>query len=215
MGTLDRYQAFVDLAEEARGCSLCPEMAARTAVLSGLNGSMHPEVLFVAEAPGRRGGDRTRIPMSGDSSGRTFRHLLASTGLDSSQIFITNAVLCNPRSQTGANRPPSLKEVRNCNPLLARTIETLNPPIVVSIGVKALAALERIKPHGLALTADVGRAVEWNGRTLLAFYHPSPQVLISRRSLSQQEEDWQALKRLLATRSTQLTGPGRNYSILW
>ncbi len=188
---------FLALSREAQDCRLCAGMAERTAVLTERNGSLSPRVLFVAEAPGRRGGDRTRVPMSGDASGRTFRHLMEIAGLAAEDVFITNAVLCNPRSDTGANRRPSGGEVRNCAPFLRRTVEVLDPPLVVAVGGVALAALGRLEPHGLRLSEDVARAVKWHGRLLMPLYHPSPQVLISRRSLPQQEQDWQALGRLL------------------
>src|SRR6266481_4188785 len=95
-GALDGRDArFVKLAAEAQKCTLCPHMAGKTAVLSELNGSLNPHILFVAEAPGRQGADRTRIPMTGDASARTFDHLLASIGLSRDEIFITNAVMCN------------------------------------------------------------------------------------------------------------------------
>lgn len=196
------HQAFACLAAEAQSCALCPRMAARTAVLSERNGSLRPKALFVAEAPGRRGGDRTRVPMSGDASGRAFRHLLASVSLRPEEVFITNAVLCNPRTDNGANRPPTQAEVRHCNGFLRRTVDLLNPPLVVTIGAVALAALERIEPHGRTLRRDVGRCVDWYGRRLIPLYHPSPQVLISRRSLAEQEEDWQAIKRAVVDGST-------------
>lgn len=172
-------------------------MAARTAVLSARNGSVTPRVLFVAEAPGRQGGDRTRVPMCGDASGRTFEALLESIGLTRADVFITNAVLCNPRSPTGANRPPTSAEVRACNPFLRRTLDLLDPPVVATLGAKALVALERIAPHGLRLASDAARAAPWHGRTLIPLYHPSPQVLISRRSLAEQMEDWQAVRRAI------------------
>lgn len=184
---------FGDLVREAQGCARCPAMAARTAVLSERNGSLRPKVLFVAEAPGRRGGDRTRVPMSGDASGRVFQSLLASIDLAPAEVFITNAVLCNPHSETGANRPPTQSELVNCSDFLRRTIDLLDPPLVVTIGAKALAALDRLEPHGLSLREDVARCVEWRGRRLIPLYHPSPQVLISRRSLDQQREDWQSI----------------------
>lgn len=190
---------FAQLADEASACTLCPAMAGRTAVLSEKNGSLHPRVLFVAEAPGRRGGDRTRVPMSGDASGQTFRHLLAVAGLSDDDIFITNAVLCNPRTETGANRKPSALEVQNCGEFLRRTIHNLDPPVVVSVGTTALAALGRIEPHGRSLAADVGQPFPWYGHTLMPLYHPSPQVIISRRSLAQQEEDWRALGLFLSS----------------
>ncbi|HXG24969.1 MAG TPA: uracil-DNA glycosylase, partial [Chthonomonadales bacterium] len=175
---------FAQLAAEAQSCMLCPSMAARTAVLSERNGSLKPRVLFVGEAPGRRGADRTRVPMSGDASGQAFQHLLELTGLSREEVFITNAVLCNPRSETGANRRPSDREVRNCIGFLRRTIELLDPPLVVAMGAVALKALANLEPHRLTLAQDVGRCVVWYGRMLIPVYHPSPQVLISRRNLA-------------------------------
>lgn len=189
-----REDAFARLCAEAQSCTRCPQMAARTAVLSERNGTVSPRALFVAEAPGRQGADRTRIPFHGDASGRAFERLLASVGLTRQDIFITNAVLCSPRSETGANRTPTQAEVRNCSAFLRRTIELLDPPLVVAIGATALAALGRIEAHGRTLKQDVGQRVDWFGRHLIPLYHPSPQVLISTRSLAQQEEDWGILK---------------------
>jgi DNA polymerase len=185
--------AFQRIVEDAGSCTLCPGMNGRSAVLSERNGSRQPRVMFVAEAPGRQGGDRTRIPMCGDATGRTFETLLASIGLTREEVFITNAVLCNPRSETGANRPPKPAEIRSCSRFLRRTIDLLNPPLVVTLGAKALAALSLIAPHSTTLREGVARRAEWYGRTLIPLYHPSPQVLISRRSLAQQIEDWRAI----------------------
>ncbi len=204
MQSPSRAELFNLLANQAQNCSLCPGMAERTAVLSTLNGSLHPLVLFVAEAPGRKGADRTRIPMTGDRSGVTFHHLLGVAGLRAEEIFITNAVLCSPRSESGANRPPKSYEIRNCTNFLRRTIEALDPPFVVTVGGAALKAVAHIERHELTLL-DVGTAREWFGRFLAPVYHPSPQVLISRRSLTQQEEDWRMLSTELRNYSSRMT----------
>jgi len=143
----------------------------------------------------RRGADRTRVPMSGDASGETFQHLLERVGLSREEVFITNAVLCNPRTETGANRRPSDREVHHCTGFLRRTIDLLDPPLVVAMGAVALKALAILEPHGLTLARNVGCCVPWYGRKLIAVYHPSPQVLISRRNLAQQEEDWRSIMR--------------------
>ena len=99
-GTKER---FIALTTEAANCRLCPAMCGRSAVLSELNGRLDARVMFIGEAPGRKGADRTRIPFSGDQSGKNFDRFLASIGLKRSQIFITSAALCNPRTTTGAN----------------------------------------------------------------------------------------------------------------
>ncbi len=74
------------------------------------------------------------------------------------------------------------------------------PPLVVTIGATALDATRRIERPGISLRENVGTATLWFGRELMPLYHPSPQVLISRRNLAQQEEDWRRLGSWLAPR---------------
>src|SRR5436309_6623876 len=82
---------------EASACRICPGMCERAAALSKRNGKLDAHVMFIGEAPGRQGGDRTRVPFSGDRSGRNFARFFVSIKLTRAAIFITNAVLCNPR----------------------------------------------------------------------------------------------------------------------
>src|SRR5256714_14279018 len=119
----ERQKEFDALVAEAAACVKCPAMCGRSAVLSGRNGRVGARPMFIGEAPGRQGGDRTRVPFSGDQSGRNFTRFIASIGLPRAQIFITNAVLCNPRRASGANRTPTAREIANCSDFLRRQIE--------------------------------------------------------------------------------------------
>src|ERR687884_2069225 len=94
----DKQEEFEALVAEAAACRRCAAMCGRSAVLSGRNGRLGARVMFVGEAPGRQGGDRTRVPFSGDQSGRNFGRYIESIGLGRDRIFITNAALCNPRT---------------------------------------------------------------------------------------------------------------------
>src|SRR2546426_12557829 len=107
VGIPKKQKRFLQLATEAAVCVSCPAMCERAAVLSELNGPIDARVMFIGEAPGRKGADRTRIPFSGDQSGRNLDRFLASIGLERARIFITSAALCNPRTTTGANRRPT------------------------------------------------------------------------------------------------------------
>lgn len=191
---------FRQLEQEAAACVICERMQERKAVLSQLNGSLQPKLLFIAEAPGRNGADRTRIPFHGDASGTTFEKLLASIYLTRDDIFITNTVLCSPRKPSGANDKPTRTEIRNCSDFLRRTIEIINPPMVATLGAVALDALRLIVPHNYTLKEHAAQVLNWNGRKLVPLYHPSPQVLITARPLAQQLRDFevigQELKRL-------------------
>jgi uracil-DNA glycosylase family 4 len=153
--------------------------------------------MFIGEAPGRQGGDRTRVPFSGDASGRNLQRYLDSIRLTRASIFFTNAALCNPRTPSGANRTPTRREVANCSDFLRRQIEIVDPRIVVTLGAVSLAALKSIEYHELILKADAGKIFKWNGRLLVPLYHPSPQVLASHRREAAQLRDYRALKRAM------------------
>src|SRR5262245_19731967 len=171
---------FERLAATVQACRRCPGMEGRRRVLGHGNGALAARAIFVAEAPGRLGGDRTGVPLSADQTGRNFARLLAEAGLRRDDVFVTNAVLCNPRGPGGLNRAPSRSELASCRAHLAATLEIVAAPVVVSLGVVALAALGAIEPHGLSLRLHVGQPTSWRGRTLVPLYHPGPRAQIHR-----------------------------------
>src|SRR5215207_4131815 len=190
-----KKQVFNELVKDAASCTLCPAMCGRSAVLSELNGSIDSRIMFIGEAPGRKGADRTRVPFSGDQSGANFDRFLSSINLTRKEIFITSAALCNPRSESGANRKPTQKELANCSNFLRRAIEVVNPRMIVTLGSVALEALKRIQYHELNLKASAAQIHSWNDRVLVPVYHPSPQVLASHRREAEQLRDYQVVKR--------------------
>jgi DNA polymerase len=165
-------------------------MCGRRAVLSALNGSPQARIMFIGEAPGRKGADRTRVPFSGDQSGANLDRFLQSIDLRREQIFITSAALCNPRTESGANRKPTQKELSNCSEFLRRTIALIDPKVIVTLGSVALEALKRIQYHELNLKDSAAQVHSWQERTLVPIYHPSPQVLASHRREAQQLLDY-------------------------
>src|SRR5215217_5796217 len=189
-----RTELFGELAAEAAACTRCPAMCGRSAVLSELNGSPDARIMFIGEAPGRKGADRTRVPFSGDQSGANLDRFLSSINLTRQEIFITSAALCNPRSESGANRKPTQKELSNCSSFLRRTIELVDPRVIVTLGSVALEALKRIQYHELSLKTAASQIHSWNNRVLVPIYHPSPQVLASHRREAEQLRDYQVVK---------------------
>jgi uracil-DNA glycosylase len=192
----DRQLAYADLAQRAAACRLCPRMEGRRRVLGPANGPLDALVLFVAEAPGRFGGDRTGAPLVDDQSGRNFTALLAGADIPRSRIFVTNAALCNPRDAHGRNATPTAREVANCRPFLRETLALIAAPVVVALGRVALDALHKLVPHDLVLRRDVGRPVGWNGRLLVAMYHPGPRAQVH-RGFAEQQKDFVLLRQLL------------------
>jgi DNA polymerase len=163
-----------------QSCVHCPALAAsRSQIVHGY-GDPSARVVFVGEAPGRRGADRTGVPFSGDKSGRGLQRILIELGLQDDQApvdqprlrcFVTNAVRCCPPR----NRTPALTEAANCAPFLAYELDMIDPRIVVPIGRVALRAVAlrylgydpgRIRPlHAVAIHASQ--------RIIVPLIHPS------------------------------------------
>lgn len=185
-----------DLQLAVQYCNLCPRLEGRSKILSFLNGNLDSKVLFIAEAPGRLGADRTGIPLWGDQSGDNFEKLLGNIGWRREDIFITNAILCNPRDENGNNGTPTRLELLNCSVYLEMTIELVDPEVIVTLGSTALEALNLIVPHPYKLNQSVRKVLPWNNRLIFPLYHPGPRALVH-RSLIQQRSDFMALSRLV------------------
>ncbi|MDA0351202.1 MAG: uracil-DNA glycosylase [Chloroflexi bacterium] len=170
-------------------------------VLGPANGPLQARLLIVGEAPGRLGAARTGVPFEGDRSGARLGVLLAAAGLTRAEVFITNAVLCNPlagEADAARNRRPRTSELAECGPFLAATLDLVAAPVVAALGGIALAALARAAPHGVTrVSEEAGEPRPWAGRTLVPLVHPSPRTQ-GRRSWDRQIEDWKRLGRIVS-----------------
>lgn len=179
---------YGQLVSRVHSCELCRRLFERNKVLSSANGNLYSKVLFVAEAPGRFGADRTGIPLYGDKTGENFQKLLVHVGWRRDQIFITNAVLCNPRENNGNNGRPTAKEVSNCSVYLNKLIHIVRPDVVVSLGIIALKAISLISPHRIILREGVAKLVPLFNFHIFPLYHPSPRAVIHRSQMQQQSD---------------------------
>lgn len=180
------------LCAKVQKCVRCPRMCDSQRVLNRSAGSLSADIMFIGEAPGRLGADNSGIPFHGDKSGHNFEELLEFAKLDRSKIFVTNAVLCNPRNQEGNNSTPTKVEVQNCADHLADQIKFLNPKIVVTLGATALESTRFISPHSLTLKENVRSANFWFNRILIPLYHPGQRAMLH-RSFANQRSDYQFL----------------------
>jgi uracil-DNA glycosylase family 4 len=171
-------------------------MHGRPRVLSAANGSETARCLVVAEAPGRNGAASTGVPLKGDRTGDAFEKLLGAARISRDELFISNAVLCNPTGDDGESRKPTKAEVKRCTYFVSALIDALDPAIVVTLGATALSSLAWITPHELTLKWDVGEVHRWNGRFVLPLFHPGARATIQ-RPWSEQMRDWKLLRSLL------------------
>jgi uracil-DNA glycosylase family 4 len=187
------------LLQSVASCHACASMR-HSHVLGVTNGPTTARVMFVGEAPGRFGAGRSGVPFQGDESGRRFELLLTEAGLTRDDVFVTNAVLCNPLDLQERNRRPLTSEMKRCLPFLEAQLDAVQPRVVVALGGVALEALRIIEPHTLELRAYAGRAVEWRERILVALYHPGRRALVHRVD-ALQRDDWRALGALASSLS--------------
>src|SRR5690606_35954044 len=84
-------------------------------------------IMFIGEAPGESEAKSGR-PFVG-ASGRVLDELLASIGLDRSEVYITNVVKDRPPE----NRDPSPQEIALYTPFLIRQIDIIQPRVIVTL----------------------------------------------------------------------------------
>ena len=127
-GSLDALKASLARYD---GCAL-----AKTATnLVFGDGSATAHVVLIGEAPGAEE-DRQGVPFVG-VSGQLLDRMLASIGLDRTQVFISNTVFWRPPG----NRAPTSQEVAACMPFVIRIIELIRPAMLVALGGPAANAL--------------------------------------------------------------------------
>lgn len=106
----------------------CPELAAQATQLVMGAGNPNADIVFIGEAPGKKE-DETGQPFVG-AAGKFLNEMLATVGLDRSDIYITNIVKYRPPG----NRDPSRAEKATFWPYLLRQLQIIRPKVVVTLG---------------------------------------------------------------------------------
>jgi uracil-DNA glycosylase family 4 len=198
---VDKEMAFNKLIKKVKNCRKCSRMDQSERVLSPACGSLNATIVFVGEAPGRLGADDSQIPFHGDKSGNNFEALLEQVGLSRYDVFVSNAVLCNPKDHLGNNSTPTQIEIRNCAPFLAEQLDIVQPKLVASLGATALKSCDLIEPHHLTMRSAVRTLSSWRGSTLVPIYHPGQRAMMH-RSFANQLADYQFIAETVSRNST-------------
>jgi uracil-DNA glycosylase len=186
----ERRADLVELFHEASGCVRCPLHQGRTKVVFG-SGNANADLMFVGEAPGMHE-DLQGLPFVG-RAGKLLDQLLGEVGLQRSDVFITNVLLCRPPG----NRDPQPDEIETCKPYLHRKIELIEPKVICTLGNFATKLLTRSQ-RGITGVHGRPQVHEIGGRTVRVFpiYHPAA-ALRSTRTLDGLREDFAKLPALL------------------
>ncbi len=155
---------LAELAAGAIGCTRCPLAGGRTSVVFGA-GDPHAALMFVGEAPGHDE-DLQGEPFVGRSGQLLDRLLAEELGLDRSQVYITNTVLCRPPG----NRDPRPEEIAACRPFFDGKIALIKPRVIVTLGNFATRLLLGTDAGIKALRGRVFRLGE---AMVVPTFHPS------------------------------------------
>ena len=132
---------------ECLGCRRCPLAETRTNVVFGYGDASSP-LMFIGEAPGATE-DATGLPFTG-RAGKLLDSMLASVGLDRSEVYIANTIKCRPPN----NRDPLPEEEDRCIGFLREQVRLIQPRIIVCLG--RIAAMRLIDP-GFKISAQHGQ----------------------------------------------------------
>jgi DNA polymerase len=161
--TVDPIQQLSVIAEQIRHCTLCPLHASRTLAVPG-DGRHSARIMLIGEAPGKDE-DLAGRPFVG-AAGAVLQRLLAGSGMQRDDLFITNIVKCRPAN----NRVPKKGEITTCTShYLFQQIALIDPQLIVLLGGVAARTL-----LGLANVKEArGRVITQEGRKFLVSYHPA------------------------------------------
>lgn len=180
-------QTLAELREQLLRFTGCGLKTTATQLVFG-DGEAGAEIMFVGEAPGADE-DRQGAPFVG-RAGQLLNKMLASIGLERSQVYIANIVPWRPPG----NRTPTPIETAACLPFIQRQIELVGPKILVCLGAPSAQTLLGSKDGIMRLRGRWFNYAAGNA-TIKAIAMLHPAYLL--RQPAQKKLAWQDL-RLLA-----------------
>ncbi|HEY2719853.1 MAG TPA: uracil-DNA glycosylase [Solirubrobacteraceae bacterium] len=177
---------------QAKVCTRCPELAStRKTVVFGA-GNADADLMFIGEAPGASE-DEQGVPFVG-RAGKLLETLLGEIGLQRSEVFIANTLMCRPPG----NRDPLPLEIQNCQEYLFRKVELIQPTVICTLGNFSTKLL-RGDPTGITRLHGQPEVLTLGRRAvrLYPIFHPAA-ALYTPRMLETLREDFSRLPELLA-----------------
>ncbi|MCL4498994.1 MAG: uracil-DNA glycosylase [Chloroflexi bacterium] len=169
--TSDKSRRLVEIEREVERSQACRSGGGDTPVF----GSGNPDsgVVILGEGPGAQE-EREGRPFVG-ASGQLLRKALASLGFQPDRdFFFLNAVWYRSfklgKDGRRENKPPSVTQIEGCRPFLERSLEVVDPALIISLGTRPA---KWLFGPSFKLSEGHGRLREWGGIKVLPTYHPA------------------------------------------
>jgi uracil-DNA glycosylase len=192
LSAAERRELLKEVYAQAKVCARCPELAAtRKTVVFGA-GNADADLMFIGEAPGATE-DEQGVPFVG-RAGKLLETLLGEIGLQRSEVFIANTLMCRPPG----NRDPLPLEIDNCHEYLLQKVELIQPTVICTLGNFSTKLL-RGDPTGITRLHGQPEVLTLGRRAvrLYPIFHPAA-ALYTPRMLETLREDFVRLPDLLA-----------------
>lgn len=141
------------------------------------DGSHHAQIMFVGEAPGKNEAQTGR-PFVG-AAGKILTELLASVGIERSDVYITNIVKDRPPF----NRDPLPEEILVYGPFLDRQIDIIQPKVIATLGrfsmeyiMRAFGLEAELKPISKLHGSSIEAKASYGSVTIIPLYHPAVAI---------------------------------------
>jgi uracil-DNA glycosylase family 4 len=142
----DKQQKLEQIKADILKQNICPDLAKTAKNLVMGDGNADADIVFIGEAPGKNE-DEQGLPFIG-AAGKFLNEMLATIGLERSDIYITNIVKYRPPN----NRDPLPEEKAAFLPFLQAQLDVIRPKIIVTLGRHSmdslLPGLQISKVHG-------------------------------------------------------------------
>lgn len=125
--SLPNHPDWDALKQAVVNCTACGLDKTRTQTVFGV-GNRNAELMLIGEAPGFHE-DQQGEPFVG-RAGQLLNAMLASIGMERSQVYIANILKCRPPN----NRDPLAEEVAHCTPFLTKQIALIQPKLLLAVG---------------------------------------------------------------------------------
>jgi uracil-DNA glycosylase family 4 len=158
-----KAKALDQIARDIAADKVTPTLAEQATQLVFGAGNPDADIVFIGEAPGKNE-DLKGEPFVG-AAGQFLNEMLASIGLERSDIYITNIVKYRPPG----NRDPEPAEKDAFMPYLKRQIEVIQPKLIVFLGRHAM----NVFLPELRISQAHGQPVRKDGQVYLPLFHPA------------------------------------------
>lgn len=179
---------WADLQQKVVACTACDLHSQRKQTVFG-KGNTQAQWMIVGDIP-RLEDEWQQQPFTGES-GELLDAMLASIGLDSSLVYMTNLMKCRPP----LDRSPDQDQAASCYSYLQRQVELLNPALIVLMGRDVVRQVLG-NNHSMASLRQQVHQREGVSAPIVATYHPN-YLLKQPRLKAQVWQDLQFAKRAM------------------